>query len=95
MDTVTRNGAARHAVGCPPECVRLRRVSPTFGFADIQVCGIHLTGLRVEPQADGRLAITPPTRTDREGRTWPVFTLQAGVAEEVAVELARLWALSQ
>jgi hypothetical protein len=52
------------------EFVRLRRVSPTLGFATVRLPGVLLNDLRVEQRDTGALTIQPPRRKDRHGRVW-------------------------
>ena len=73
------------------ERVRLVRVSPTFGFAEIRLLAANLHSLKVELDSCGRLRLTAPTRTDKHGRTWPAYSLQPGAAEEIERAIARLW----
>ena len=74
------------------ERVRLHRVSRTLAFADIRLPWVHLTGLRVEEGASGRLTITPPERLDRNGCQRPIYALQPVAREMIEHEVAILWA---
>ena len=76
------------------ERVFLRRLSPTFGFAEVRLPGVNLTGLRIDAGAAG-IRITAPTRQDDQGRMWPVYALQPGVHEEVEAEIRRVWARTE
>ncbi|MBV8093129.1 MAG: hypothetical protein JO110_07820 [Acetobacteraceae bacterium] len=76
------------------ERITLRRVSPTFGFADVRLPGVNLCGLRVERRRDGPLIIRPPEQIDREGRSWPTYSLQPGTREAVEAAIKDLWARS-
>ena len=77
---------------CTIERVTLRRVSPKFGYAEIRLPWVNLTGLKVEQSADGRLTFTPPSRQDAQGRTWPSYSLQPEARAEIEAEIAVLWA---
>jgi hypothetical protein len=76
------------------EFVRLRRVSPTLGFATVRLPGVLLNDLRVEQRESGALTIQPPRRKDRHGRVWQHFALQPGLREAVEREIGALWAAS-
>ena len=76
------------------ERVRLHRVSPTLGFAEVRLPSVNLHGLRIEEGSDGRLTIKPPERQDARGRTWPVYALQPETREAIEREVACLWARS-
>lgn len=76
------------------ERVRLHRISPTLGFAEVRLPWVNLTGLKIEERPDGRLMITPPTRQDGRGRVWNVYSLQPGAREAIEREVACLWARS-
>ncbi len=84
--------AVEPAEAAAVERVRLRRVSATFGFADVRLPGVHLCGFRVEEHPSGRLIIQAPQRQDGQGRTWPVCTLQPLWREAIEAEIACLWA---
>jgi hypothetical protein len=76
------------------EFIRLRRVSPTLGFASVRLPGVLLNDLRVEQHETGALTIQPPQRKDRHGRLWQHYTLQPGTREAVEREIGALWAAS-
>jgi hypothetical protein len=73
-----------------PERIVLRRLTPTFAFADVRFPAVNLIGLRVEA-THGGLRITEPVTTDKYGRTWPAFRLQPHYREALAREIAVLW----
>ena len=73
------------------ERVHLNRVSPTLGFADVRLDAVNLHGLRIEQGASGQLTIQPPGRQDRDGRSWPAYSLQPGWREAIEHEIAKLW----
>jgi hypothetical protein len=74
------------------ERVRLVRVSPVFGFADIRLPAVNLHDLRIEVDHRGELRFTPPVRNDARGRAWPAYSLQPGTREEIHAAIAALWA---
>lgn len=74
------------------ERVRLRRVSPQLGFAEIRLPWVNLAGLKVEQSPDGRLKLTPPSRQDGQGRNWPSYSLQPEARAAIEAEIAVLWA---
>jgi hypothetical protein len=74
------------------EFIRLRRVSPTLGFATVRLPGALLIDLRVEQQETGALTIQPPQRKDRHGRLWQHYA--PGTREAVECEIGALWAAS-
>lgn len=76
------------------ERVRLHRVSPTLGFAEVRLPWVNLHNMRVEERPDGRLTIKPPERQDGQGRCWPVYALQPGCRASIEAEIAVLWARS-
>ncbi len=83
------------APGCHAvERIRLRRISLTLGFAEVRLPGVNLCHLRVEERHDGQLTVRPPTQTDKQGRTWPAYTLQPLWREAIEAKIAVLWAQS-
>jgi len=76
---------------CAIERVRLHRVSPRLGFAEIRLPEVNLAGLKVEQSPDGRLTITPPSRQDAQGRQWPAYSLQPEARAAIEAEITRLW----
>ena len=76
------------------EFIRLRRVTPTLGFATVRLPGVLLNDLRIEQRETGALIIQPPQRTDQHGRTWQHYALQPGTREAVEREIGALWAAS-
>ena len=80
-------------IGDSIERIVLRRVSRTLGFCDVRLASVNLRSLRVEDGPSG-IKITPPTTQDRDGRDWPVYSLQPGAREAVEAEIRRAWARS-
>jgi hypothetical protein len=76
------------------ERVKLRRVSPKLGYAEIRQPWVNLAGLKIEQLPDGRLSITPPSRQDAQGRTWPSYSLQPEARAAIEAEIAVLWGWS-
>lgn len=76
------------------ERVRLRRVSATFGFADVRLPGVHLCDLRVERGRDGSLTLKAPERLDAKGRAWPAYALQPDCRASIEAAISALWARS-
>lgn len=85
-----REAAATPEHHWAPERIVLRRVTPTFGFADVRFPAVNLLGLRVEATPAG-LGVSEPVTTDKDGRTWPAFHLQPHYREALAREIAVLW----
>lgn len=73
------------------ELVQLHRVSPALGFAAVRLPGVLLSGLRVELRRDGSLSVSAPVRTDRNGRPWPIYSIQPGWREAVEAAIGNLW----
>lgn len=76
------------------ERVKLRRVSPQLGYAEIRLREVNLTGLRIEQSPDGRLSFTPPSRQDAQGRVWPCYSLQPEARAAIEAEISALWGRS-
>ena len=76
------------------ERVRLRRISQTFGFADVRLAAVNLHDLRIEEGQDGRLTIKPPERLDAQGRRWPAYSIQPECRACIEAEIRILWARS-
>lgn len=74
------------------ERILLRRVSSTFGFAEVRLPGVNLRDMRVQQRPDGQLAIREPERADEQGRVWPAYSLQPLWREAVEGGIGRLWA---
>lgn len=73
------------------ERVRLVRVSPVLAFAEVRLPAVNLSGLRVQIDTCGELAFSAPDRRDKNGRVWPIYSLQPGAREDIEAEIARLW----
>jgi hypothetical protein len=85
------------AVKLPPpvELCRIRRVSPTLGFASVRLPGVLLNSLQIQVQYDGGLRISPPSTADRNGVPWPCYSLQPGTKEIVEMAIAAVWAQAE
>ena len=77
------------------ERISLRRISPTFGFAEVPLPGVNPCGLRVEQGPDRLLVISLPAQVDRQGRTLPIYSLQPGTREAIEAAISDLWARSE
>ena len=80
-----------HVLRSRVERIDLRRLSPTYGFADVRLEAVHLRGLKIEQAADGRVSIRVPEQTDSAGRARPLYSLQPGWREAVEAEVLRMW----
>jgi hypothetical protein len=72
------------------EMIRLRKITATFGFAEVRLRGVMLHNLKVEKTFQG-LRISPPTTPDKDGKPWPSYVLQPGTREIVEAAVRQAW----
>lgn len=82
------------ASGPAVKSVTLHQVSPTLAFARVVLPGVSIMALRVEVGA-GKLFIQAPSIADQNGKQWPIYVLQSGVADAVEAAITLQWLPAQ
>lgn len=72
------------------EFVKLRYTTPDFAFADVQLAGVNLRGLRVT-RKDGVVTIRPPEQADGQGKPRPLYTIRPEWQDAIAARITELW----
>lgn len=75
----------------PIEMLRVRRTQPGIAWVTLRLPGVLLNGIRADRDMSGSVRLTYPDRIGRDGRVWPLVTLQPGVRENVEAAVARYW----
>jgi len=73
------------------ERVTVREIRPGFAYASIRLRDVALSGIEASRDAAGRVSLKCPTQRDRNGREWPVFSLQPGALETATAAVAAVW----
>jgi hypothetical protein len=50
-----------------------------------------LKGMRATRHANGNVILQPPVREGSDGRFWPIYTLQPGIAEAAVRAVKSQW----
>jgi ketosteroid isomerase-like protein len=84
-------GAVRPTGALPIKGVSVRPIRADFAFVDLRIPGLVLHGIKGTRDTTGGVVLKCPTRVDRHGREWPLFSSQRGLTDDAAHAVADIW----
>ncbi|RKK03317.1 hypothetical protein EBE87_25915 [Pseudoroseomonas wenyumeiae] len=76
------------------ERVVVKVIDRDLAFVELRLPGVLLKGMRAHRKSDGSVFLQPPTREGSDGRFWPLYTLQPGIAEAAVRAVRAQWSLA-
>ncbi|MBO1081856.1 hypothetical protein [Roseomonas haemaphysalidis] len=80
----------------PPDIERvvIRVIAHDLAFVDLRLPGVMLKSMKAIRRPDGTIFLQPPVTVDRDGRAWPLYSLQPGTAEAAVRAVTAQWSLA-